>query len=91
MLHKIKTFIRNIFSSDNLFGFYCPNCEKKFQSPTAWFHKMWDEKQRCYKKYIKCDTCSRTTPAYKNKVEAVSQWEDQWEIAQDTDDILNKN
>lgn len=78
MLHKIKTFIRSIFSSDNLFGFYCPNCEKDFESPTAWFHKMWDEKYRCYKKYIKCDTCSRTTPAYKNKVEAVRQWEDQW-------------
>ena len=57
MLHKIKTFIRSIFSSDNLFGFYCPNCEKDFESPTAWFHKMWDEKHRCYKKYIKCDSC----------------------------------
>lgn len=91
MLHKIKTFIRNIFSSDNLFGFYCPNCEKDFESPTAWFHKMWDEKHRCYKKYIKCDSCSRTTPAYKNKVDAVRQWEDQWEIAQDPDDMLNKN
>ena len=89
MLHKIKTFIRNIFSSDNLFGFYCPNCEKDFESPTAWFHKMWDEKHRCYKKYIKCDSCSRTTPAYKNKYEVIDQWREQWEIIQGSDCMLN--
>lgn len=91
MLHRIKSLIRNIFVFDNLFGFYCPNCEKIHHNTTAWFHRMWDEKQRCYKKYIKCDTCFRTTPAYKNKVEAVNQWEDQWEIVQDQDDTLNKN
>lgn len=43
------------------------------------------------KSTLNVGTCSRTTPAYKNKVEAISQWEDQWEIAQDPDDILNKN
>jgi hypothetical protein len=32
----------------------------------------------------------RTTPAYKNKVEAVEQWGDQWEIVQGSEGILNK-
>ena len=89
MLHKIKAFIRNIFSSDIIFGFYCPNCEKDFESPTAWFHKMWDEKYKCFKKYIQCDECLRTTPAYKNKYEVIDQWGEQWEIIQGSDCMLN--
>jgi hypothetical protein len=52
---------------------------------------MWDEKQKCFKKYIQCDECLRTTPAYKNKVEAVEQWGDQWEIVQGSECMLNKN
>lgn len=91
MLHKIKSFIRNTCIFDNFYGFYCPDCAEVYQKPTAYVRRMWDEKQKCFKKYIKCDECLRTTPAYKNKVEAVEQWCDQWEIVQGSECMLNKN
>lgn len=91
MLHKIKAFIRNTCIFDNLYGFYCPDCAEAYQKPTAFVRRMWDEKQKCFKKYIQCDKCLRTTPAYKDKVKAVEQWGDQWEIIQGSDCMLNKN
>ena len=91
MLHKIKLFIRNTCVFDNLYGFYCPDCAEVYQKPTAFVRRMWDEKQKCFKKYIQCDECLRTTPAYKDKIKAVEQWGDQWEIVQGSNCMLNKN
>ena len=87
MLHKIKTFIRNTCVFDNFYGFYCPDCAEVYQKPTAYVRRMRDEKQKCFKKYIQCDECLRTTPAYKDKNEAAEQWE----IVQGSDCMLNKN
>ena len=89
MLHKVKSLIRNSCVFDNLYGFYCPDCAEAYQKPTAFVRRMWDEKQKCFKKYIQCDGCLRTTPAYKYKVKAVEQWGDQWEIIQGSECMLN--
>ena len=48
-------------------------------------------RNRNVSKYIQCDECLRTTPAYKDKNEAAEQWADQWEIVQGSDCMLNKN
>ena len=50
---------------------------------------MWDEKHKCFKKYIQCDECLRTTPAFKNRYEMIDQWGEQWEIIQGSDCMLN--
>lgn len=89
MLHKIKSLIKNIYAFDNAFGFYCPDCAEVYKTPTAFVHMMWDEKHKCFKKYIQCDECLRTTPAYKNRYEMIDQWREQWEIIQGSDCMLN--
>lgn len=89
MLHKIKSLIKSIYAFDNAFGFYCPDCAEVYKTPTAFVHMMWDEKHKCFKKYIRCDECLRTTPAYKNRYEMIDQWEEQCEIIQGSDCMLN--
>ena len=89
MLHKIKSLIKIIYTFDNAFGFYCPDCAEVYKTPTAFVYMMWDEKHKCFKKYIRCDECLRTTPAYKNRYEMIDQWEEQWEIIQGSDCMLN--
>lgn len=84
MLHNIKQLFKSSCIFDNLYGFYCPDCAAVYEKPTAWVYRMWDEKQHKFKKYIQCEECLRTTPAFENKHDAVLQWGDQWEMVNGT-------
>lgn len=84
MLRKLKLFFKSGVVFDNIYGFNCPECSNWSDVPTAWMYRMWDEKEKKFKKYIQCETCARTTPAYENAKEATEQWDDQWEIINGT-------
>lgn len=72
---RIKGFFKNTVMLDNAYGYYCPSCSKtELDKPTAFVQRMFDEKYHCYKKFIKCDSCGITTPAYEKLDDAVDSW-----------------
>lgn len=69
----------------NAFGFHCPDCTNVglCEKPTAFVHRVWDEQYKVYKKYVRCNDCFRTTPAYSNVEDAVDNWKYQWALKED--------
>lgn len=63
---------------DNIYGYQCPNCMKIFQHTTVTVNILWDEKYKVYKKYIKCNECLLTTPAFVSLEEVKDNWEYYW-------------
>ncbi len=81
---RVKGFFKNMQISDNAFGYCCPTCSSVWPDrPSAFVHRIFDENYHCYKKYIKCEDCGRTSPAYENIADAVSNWDDQFILEED--------
>lgn len=68
----------------NAFGYYCPDCSRYMKKPTAWAHRLFDEKYHVYKSYIQCEDCGRTTPAYENIDKAEENWNHQFILVEDS-------
>ena len=78
MFKKLKAFFKSLIELASYHSL-CPDCYGEVVGCTAFAHTCWDEK---HMKYIKCDSCLRTTPMYVNLKDAINQWEDQWDIVQ---------
>lgn len=78
MLKRLISYLKCINLMDNIYGYRCPNCMKTFQHTTATVNILWDEKYKVYKKYIKCNECLLTTPAFVSLEEAKDNWEYYW-------------
>ena len=87
---RIKGFFKNPVILDNAYGYCCPNCSKIYDIPTAFVHRTFDETCHCYKKYIKCNDCGRTTPAYSNIKDVMENWDNQFILEEDRILLENK-
>lgn len=83
MLRRIISYFKNPVWLDNAFGWYCPDCKRVEERPSAFMHRLWDEQYKVHKKYIRCGDCGRTTPAFSDKKKAVDNWEQQWALVED--------
>ena len=82
MFKKLKAFFKSLINLASYHSWMCPDCYGEVVGCTAFIHVCWDKRSKKFMKYIKCDSCSRTTPMYVNLKDAIDQWEDQWEIVQ---------
>lgn len=78
------TNIRNAFKQlikYNLTRGYCPYCvllKDDADKVTVSAKIMLDRKWHAAKTYLKCSSCNRATPAYKDINKAIDNWEDVW-------------
>lgn len=81
-LAKLKKSFKSFMKVVIYNSWMCPDCLDEYGCCTAFTRVRWDKRSKSFKKYIKCENCSRTTPMYDNLEDAVDQWNDQWEIVQ---------
>ena len=82
MFKKLKSLFKSLIEVASYHSWMCPDCYNETVDCTAFTHVRWESRSKCFMKYIKCDSCSRTTPVYANLKDAIDQWEDQWDIVQ---------
>lgn len=81
-LAKLKKSFKSLMKIVIYNSWMCPDCYDEVVECTAFTRLHWDKRSKSFKKYIKCENCSRTTPMYDRLEDAVEQWNDQWKIVQ---------
>lgn len=80
MFDRIKKYIKAQIDccSANILGYYCPTCSLTLNYITAFMNCVYNPYTKNYGKYIKCEECGKTTPAFDNIKQTEENWSDQW-------------